>query len=70
MHDSIVAAFEQVDIDRNGHIDQSEFAQLATGLGASLSPDEIENTFQELDINANGLIDYGEFVSWWNRSGK
>ena len=61
------AAFERFDRDRNGHIDEAEFAELVRSLGVDMTPEKIQVAFLAIDVNGNERIDYGEFAAWWGR---
>jgi Ca2+-binding EF-hand superfamily protein len=61
------AAFERFDRDRNGHIDEGEFAELIRSLGVDMTPEKVQVAFLAIDVNGNERIDYGEFAAWWGR---
>ena len=59
------ARFEAVDEDRNGKIDQREFAQLLDTLGVGFTREQSLTAFTAIDVNGNGAIEFGEFAAWW-----
>jgi len=61
------AAFERFDRDRNGHIDEAEFAELVRSLGVEMTPEKVQVAFLAIDVNGNERIDYSEFAVWWGR---
>lgn len=57
--------FDQFDADKNGHIDEAEFASLVEFLGIEFSSQQTATAFLAIDVNGNGRIEFGEFRSWW-----
>lgn len=58
--------FHRFDRDKNANIDQTEFVELLTALGAPLSSDELEVAWGEVDNDQNGRISFDEFFTWWS----
>ena len=59
------ARFEAVDEDRNGKIDEREFAALLVTLGLGYTREQTAAAFNAIDVNGNGSIEFGEFAAWW-----
>lgn len=57
--------FDQFDTDKNGYIDEEEFASLIEFLGIEFSKQQTATAFLAIDVNGNGRIEFGEFRSWW-----
>ena len=60
-------AFESVDTDKSGYIDQAELAvvmeQISGDLGvAPPSKDEVKEVLNHLDSDKSGKIDFNEFI--------
>jgi Ca2+-binding EF-hand superfamily protein len=64
-HEALRARFEAVDADRNGRIDEREFAALLEALAVGYTPEQTLIAFQAIDVNGNGTIEFGEFAQWW-----
>lgn len=60
-------AFEGFDTDKNGYIDESEFAALVTSLGVNFTAEKLRVAFLAIDVNGNERIEFGEFRSWWTK---
>ena len=60
------ARFEAVDEDRNGKIDQPEFAVLLATLNVAFTAEQSLTAFTAIDVNGNGSIEFGEFAAWWS----
>ena len=60
------ARFEAVDADRNGKIDEREFAALLTALGVGFTREQSLTAFTAIDVSGNGSIEFGEFAAWWS----
>ena len=58
----IRAAFDQVDRNHNGTIDQSEFRMRLLRIG--ISDADIASMFLRADLNHDGVIDFAEFMIW------
>lgn len=58
--------FDHFDADKNGHIDEAEFARLLRALGAGVEPEELAIGFGIIDEDGNGTIEFEEFYRWWN----
>jgi Ca2+-binding EF-hand superfamily protein len=63
--DELSAQFDRFDTDRNGSIDDDEFAALLVALGVSFTPEQTLTAFLAIDVNGNRQIEFGEFKSWW-----
>jgi Ca2+-binding EF-hand superfamily protein len=61
--------FDHADTNKNGSIDEDEFAALVRTLGVTLTPEEVQIAFLAIDINGNGRIEFGEFKNWWGKRG-
>jgi len=61
----VMRLFGIVDSDKSGFIDQEEMLELLSGLGKSLTKDEIEEGFSKLDTDGSGKIDFEEFYAWY-----
>ncbi len=59
--------FEQFDTDKNGYIDQREFAALLEFLGIELTSQATATAFLAVDVNGNGRIELSEFRTWWSK---
>ena len=59
------ARFEAVDEDRNGKIDQREFAQLLDTLDVGFTREQSLTAFAAIDVDGSGAIEFGEFAEWW-----
>ena len=51
-------AFDQVDIDRDGHIDKKEFRQVLSDMNFEPPEEEIDNFMNELDKDKNDRVRY------------
>ena len=60
--EEIKDAFRMFDKDGNGNISKAELKHLMTGLGESLTEEEITDMVGEADIDGDGLVNYEEFV--------
>jgi Ca2+-binding EF-hand superfamily protein len=65
--EDVRARFADFDTDKNGKIDEAEFANLVAALGIQLNSDEIATAFLAIDVNGNGKIEFGEFAVWWSK---
>jgi Ca2+-binding EF-hand superfamily protein len=58
-------AFDRVDIDGSGQIDQNEledlFKQLASELGMHINKEEIKAIMEAMDADNSGQVDFNEF---------
>jgi Ca2+-binding EF-hand superfamily protein len=61
--------FDRADADRNGSIDEDEFAALVLSLGVNFTAEQVQIAFLAIDINGNGHIEFGEFRNWWGKRG-
>ena len=60
-------AFDSVDTDKSGQIDQQELAKVMEGISNDLgvappTNDEIKEVLEHLDTDKSGKIDFNEFV--------
>jgi len=61
----ILAAFHQLDANRDGMIEPTELAAVLKRLNsASFNDDSIKVLFEAADADKNGMIDLEEFVNW------
>lgn len=61
----ILAAFHQLDTNRDGMIQPAELAAVLKKLNAtSFNDDSIKTLFEAADADKNGMIDLEEFVNW------
>ena len=58
-------AFDTVDLNRDGFIDQSEFHSLLQKLDGDVSYDECLLDFEIADTEGDGFIGFKEFMVWW-----
>eukprot|EP00593_Proboscia_inermis_P013064 CAMPEP_0171307012 /NCGR_PEP_ID=MMETSP0816-20121228/17049_1 /TAXON_ID=420281 /ORGANISM="Proboscia inermis, Strain CCAP1064/1" /LENGTH=368 /DNA_ID=CAMNT_0011788955 /DNA_START=214 /DNA_END=1317 /DNA_ORIENTATION=+ len=58
-------AFDQVDKDRDGHIDKDELRQVLSDMNFEPSEEEVESFMNELDEDKNGRVDKKEFKVWF-----
>ena len=61
------AAFDSVDTDKSGEIDNKELTILMQGISKDLgieppSQEEVDEVLKELDTDHSGKIDFNEFV--------
>ncbi len=64
--EALRARFEAVDEDRNGKIDEREFAALLETLTAGFTDAQALTAFRAIDVNGSGSIEFSEFESWWS----
>mmetsp|Transcript_17728 Transcript_17728/g.25014 ORF Transcript_17728/g.25014 Transcript_17728/m.25014 type:complete len:298 (-) Transcript_17728:97-990(-) len=58
--------FNRYDVDKNGHLDQTEFAQLMMNLtSGAIDTDELDAAFDLIDLDDSGSISYEELKTWW-----
>ncbi|MEO8313869.1 MAG: EF-hand domain-containing protein [Pseudomonadota bacterium] len=57
--------FGSCDLDGDGRIQCSEFAELLEKLGSTLSPAALQSRFDGIDADHDGRIDVDEFMEWW-----
>ena len=60
-------AFESVDTDKSGQIDNSELTKVMEGISADLgvappSKEEVDEVLKHLDTDGSGKIEFNEFV--------
>lgn len=60
--ESLLAAFDVFDEDRNKFINPSELRLIALNLGANYTDEEFEDMFREVDFDNDGRIGYADFV--------
>jgi Ca2+-binding EF-hand superfamily protein len=58
-------AFDAVDLNGDGFIDQSEFHSLLQKLDGDVSYDECLLDFEIADTEGDGYIGFKEFMVWW-----
>jgi len=63
--EKLTRVFSQLDTNADGRIDRTEFGELLTMLGSSLSAAEADAAFADIDRNGNGSIDIDELALWW-----
>ena len=66
LHEIAKAAFDAVDVDGSGAIDQEELGQVMESVANDIgmdkpSPSDVSDVFKELDVDRNGVIDLEEF---------
>merc|ERR1719499_752234 len=61
--DPIVRAFEEMDANQNGDLNEDEFVQglYTIGIGEGLTDAQMKHVFKALDDDNSGYIDYNEF---------
>lgn len=59
--------FEELDEDKTGTLDESEFEMLMGRLSQPVHGSQ--DIFNEIDIDGSGMIDFDEFAVWSKRSG-
>ncbi|KAK3277501.1 hypothetical protein CYMTET_14503 [Cymbomonas tetramitiformis] len=64
----LINIFNDIDKDRSGRIDRSEFVAFSRKLGIT-STEEALGYFAEIDHDNSGTIDFAEFVDWWPQCG-
>jgi len=57
--------FDECDIDGDGRIDFTEFAQLLENLGSTVPSAKQRGHFDAIDLDSDGAIDRKEFMQWW-----
>ena len=55
------STFDQIDEDKNGHLDKTELSKLVVKLGYELTKSELDELFDKLDEDKNGKIEKHEF---------
>jgi len=58
-------AFDQVDKDRDGHIDKDELRQVLSDMNFEPSEEEVDSFMNDLDEDKNGRVDKKEFKVWF-----
>jgi calcium-binding protein CML len=58
-------AFDAVDLNGDGFIDQHEFHRLLQKLEGDVSHDECLLDFEVADTEGDGFIGFKEFMVWW-----
>ena len=58
------AAFERIDTDGSGVLDEEEVKALTAMLGQPLSGKALKEAVQEMDTGGNGEIEFDEFNAW------
>lgn len=61
--------FAKVDANGDGLLDRSEISALASRLGKTLTPAELDAAMKEMDADNSGEVDIGEFENWWAKIG-
>ena len=64
-NEELRAQFDRFDTDKNGSIDDDEFAGLLVALGVGFTPEQTLTAFLAIDVNGNRQVEFGEFKSWW-----
>jgi len=63
----IAKAFNFFDKDGNGELSLSEFREVMTELGDTLSDEECNTFFEMVDENGDGVLQYSEFLEFLQR---
>jgi hypothetical protein len=56
-----VSIAQDVDTNRNGHLERSEVRSALSKLGRPPTDAEADRLFRRLDLNSDGTVDFGEF---------
>ena len=62
---SLRRLFNQLDVDRNGTLDEHELVSLAAAGGKKLSRRQLAEAMAEMDADGSGSVEYEEFEKWW-----
>jgi calmodulin len=62
---SLRRLFNQLDVDRNGTLDEHELVALAAAGGKKLSRRQLAEAMAEMDADGSGSVEYEEFEKWW-----
>ena len=65
---NVMAQFNIIDTDGNGHINVFEFAQLMTWLGYTYRPNVITQLFDIADVNGDKTINLNEFLEFYKNT--
>ena len=60
---SVREAFEQLDVDDSGYLDEEEVEQAIAMLG--FLADDVSEVMKEMDPNGDGEVTFEEFEAWW-----
>ena len=60
-------AFDAIDLNGDGTLDEQEFVNLLQSLRLDYSPQEASSRFQNIDSDNNGVICYEEFESMFTK---
>ena len=58
--------FVKHDKDGSGNIDATEFGNVMTELGVTLTPKELADALQSLDKSGDGIISFDEYRAWFD----
>jgi calcium-binding protein CML len=65
--DDLRRRFDEFDTNKDGVIDETEFAALVAALGVRFDAGQVFTAFMAIDVDGNGRIEFGEFRSWWTK---
>ena len=60
---SVREAFDQLDVDDSGYLDEEEVEQAIAMLG--FLADDVSEVMKEMDPNGDGEVSFEEFEAWW-----
>ena len=60
--------FDSIDADGSGLLDKDELAVLATKLGRTLGPAELDSAMTEMAKDQSGEVHFEEFEEWWTKA--
>lgn len=55
-------AFQEFDIDGNGHIDAKELEQILRKIGQDVSKMDLQRQIDDVDVDKNGTVEWNEFL--------
>ncbi|KAJ3452584.1 calmodulin [Anaeramoeba flamelloides] len=60
-NEELKQAFDLIDTDGNGVLDEKEIKQLFKQFGQELTDEEYKQMMSEVDTDGNGVVDFEEF---------